>query len=424
MKKKFWIKTRIFLWFWIFVIIFTNVFLYLLYLWFEKSFFSSVEKNISTSFEMVTKSIDKNENWIITNISNEDIEKIKELWLFMFISKNDEEIKQNYKLGNFLYWEKIIFRWDYKWYNIIIWKNIFDFLNLKWRLFEIVLLADLIWFFIIIMMTYLITNTLLKPLIVLSKEISNYDISKNKEPLKNNFWNSEIGLITKSINNLINKSKNILESQKRFIQDSNHELKTPLMQIDTNIEIIEEKISDEKILQKLENVKKSTENMNKIVSNLGFILRDEKDNINLEKINLWEYFEKFVKSFEEDAKKKNISIKIFKNFDLEIENNFYFLDRLFWNLIQNSIFYNNWNNEIKIEIFKDKVILKDEWIWLKTEEVEKIFDRFYRNSNSTIYNKWWNWLGLTIVKKICDDFNWEIKVKSEIWKWTEFEIIF
>ena len=80
-------------------------------------------------------------------------------------------------------------------------------------------------------------------------------------------------MIKESINKLICKSKNILEEQKRFIQDSSHELKTPLMQIDTNIELLEERIDDPKILEKLKNIKNSSENINHIVSNLSFILR-------------------------------------------------------------------------------------------------------------------------------------------------------
>ena len=136
------------------------------------------------------------------------------------------------------------------------------------------------------------------------------------------------------------------------------------------------------------------------------------------------YLNNLVKWFYSIANEKNIQINIEKIEDLEIENNTYFLDRLFGNLIQNAIFYNNWNSEIKIEIFKNKVILKDNWVWIKKDELEKIFDRFYRNSDSNIYNKNWSWLGLTIVKKICDDFGWEINISSEIWVWSTFEIIF
>lgn len=423
MKKKFWIKTRIFLWFWLFVIIILNIFLYILYLWFEKTYISWIESNIEKNFSWI-KEVINNKKWYIINIPEEKLEELKNEGFFIYFWKNDEEIKKNYKIWTYFYGKNIIFRWEYNWFDILIWKNISEFFWLKSKILEIIIFADLIGFFIIIMIVYFITNRLLKPLLELSKKISKYDIEKDKEGIKNNFWESEIGIIADSINKLIYKSKNILDSQKRFIQDSSHELKTPLMQIDSNIEILESKIEDKNILQKLENIKKSSENINKIVSNLWFILREENKNISTEKINLEKYLKNLTKNFDIEAKEKNILIKIEKYFDLEIENNTYFLDRLFWNLIQNSIFYNNWNSEIKINIFKDKIVLEDKGIGIKNEEIEKIFDRFYRNSDSNIYYKWWNWLWLTIVKKICDDFNWKINVTSEIWIWSKFEIIF
>lgn len=422
MKKKFWIKTRVFLGFWFFVIALVNIFLYILYLWFEKTFLNSIQINIEKNYESIKNVID-NSRWYIINFPNKDLEKIKEAGFFTYIWKNDNEIIQNYPLWLYSYWNNVVFRWDYLWYNILIWKNISDFINYKTKILELILIADFLGILLIITMVYFITNRLLKPLLELSKHISKYNIEKDKELIKNNFWDSEIWIMTDSINKLINKSKNILESQKRFIQDSSHELKTPLMQIDSNIEMLENKIFDEKILQKLENIKKASENINKIVSNLWFILRNE-NNFKSEKINIENYLKNLAKTFENDLIQKNIKIKIIKNFSLELENNTYFLDRLFWNLIQNSIFYNKWNNEIKIEIFENKIILKDEWIWIKKEEIEKIFDRFYRNSDSNIYYKSGNWLWLTIVKKICDDFGWKINVDSDIWLWTTFEIIF
>ena len=348
MKNKFWIKTRVFLWFWFFLITIINILLYLLYLWVEDSFISGIEANIEKNYNTIKKVIDQQEaeNKDTINLTSDDLKSLKDLWFFTSFWKKNEEIEKNYKLWSFVYWKEIFFRWDYKWYNIIIWKNISDFLNYKSKMMEVILYADLISVIILIVMVYLITNRLLKPLIELSKFISKYDITKNKELIKNNYWDSEIWLITDAINNLISKSKNILESQKRFIQDSSHELKTPLMQIDSNIELLEEKIEDEKILKKLENIKKSSENINKIVSNLWFILRWEENFQNTEKIDIYKYLNNLVKWFYSIANEKNIQINIEKIEDLEIENNTYFLDRLFGNLIQNAIFYNNWNSEI------------------------------------------------------------------------------
>jgi signal transduction histidine kinase len=98
------------------------------------------------------------------------------------------------------------------------------------------------------------------------------------------------------------------------------------------------------------------------------------------------------------------------------------LDRLFWNIISNSIFYNEWNNEIKIIIDKNNIIIEDKWIWINKEEIGKIFTRFYRNKNSWLYYKNWNWLWLVIVKKICDMFWWKIDIDSELKKWTKISI--
>lgn len=423
MKKKFWIKTRVFLWFWFFVIVAINIVLYILYLWFEKTYIWSIKEKIWQNYEIVKNIIEK-KNWEKISISETELENIKNLWFFIYFWKKSDKIEQNYKLWYFIYWENLVFRWDYKWNNILIWKNIFDFLSYKSKVLEIMILADLIWFFIIITMIYFITNKLLKPLIELSKIISNYDILKEKKEIKNNFWDSEIWLITESINNLICKSKNILESQKRFIQDSSHELKTPLMQIDSNLEIIEEKINDEKILKKINSIKDSTQNINKIISNLWFILRNENNFSEKKEIDILKYLKIFIKNFESEAKNKNIKIILEEKEKLILKNNTYFLDRLFWNLIQNSIFYNDWNSNINIEIFENKVKIIDKWIWIKKEDLEKIFDRFYRNENSTIYYNKWNWLWLSIVKKICDNFWWNLNVKSIFWEWSEFEIIF
>ena len=90
----------------------------------------------------------------------------------------------------------------------------------------------------------------------------------------------------------------------------------------------------------------------------------------------------------------------------------------------NSIYYNNWNNELKIIVNKSLVEIIDKWIWIKQEDLEKIYNRFYRNTESWIYNKNWNWLWLSIVKKVCDIFNWEIKITSKVWIWSHFTINF
>lgn len=422
MKAKLWIKTRVFLSFSIFTIIIINLFSYLLYYSWVNNFLDNTYKTINNEFETIKTFIDLQKSNIFS-LPEYEIEKINSLWFFFYIWNNEKEFEE-YKLGfNNIDNKKIVFRWDYKWYNIIIWKNIEDIYKLKDIFIEMTLLLNIFIIISCLFLSYLITTRTLKPLSNLSNFLTNFDIKNSDKLLINKYWNSEIWKLTKSLNTFILEIKNIFNSQKDFIQDVSHELKTPLMQIESNIELIEDKITDEKIKTKLENIKLSLKNINEIISNLWFILRWEETILKKEKINIWEYLEKFIKNYLEDAKKKNIKIIIEKNFDLVLENNVYYLDRLFWNLLSNAIYYNKWDNEIKIIIQENKIEIIDNWIWIEKEEIEKIFNRFYRNRNSSLYYKEWSWLWLVIVKKICDIFGWKLEIKSEIWTWSSFLIL-
>jgi len=421
MKSKFWIKTRIFLSFWFFIIIITNLFATFLYIFVEKSFINNMQRNISIEYNNIMDIIDNSENNII-DLTDEEEENLANKWLFLFIWLDDKNIIENYKLWSYVYSDNYIFRWDYRWYNILIWKNIRDLVWIKKYIIDTTLVLNIFWLFIAFFISYFVTNRMLKPLIKLSNYIKDYEINSDKKFIINKYWSSEIWQITDSLNSFIAKVKDNLESQKSFIQDTNHELKTPLMQIETNIELIEDKIEDPKIKNKLENIKKSTQNINKIISNLWFILRWDEKIIKIQNIELWKYLEKLVEEYYSLADSKNIKINIINKFDLKIENNSYYLDRLFWNIISNAIHYNKWNNDINIIINKDNVEIIDKWIWIEENEINKIYSRFYRNRDSNIYNEQWNWLWMTIVKKICDKFNWKIEINSKLNEWTNIKI--
>ena len=422
MRSKLWIETRVFLSFSIFIIIIVNIFSYLLYFFVSKNITDNINKNIVNEYQTIKTFIDLQKTNIFS-LPKYEIEKINNLWFFLHIWNNDSEIKNNYKIWfNNTDNKEIVFRWDYKWYNIIIWKNIEDSNELKRNLIEIIFILNISLIISIFLFSYFLTKLSLTPLLNLTNFLNNYKLNNNSKIIKNNYWNTEIWKLTNSINKFIKENKNILDSQISFIQDVNHELKTPLMQIESNIELIEDKIDNERIKNKINSIKESSNNINEIVSNLWFIISWEKINKNKLKIDMYKYFlEKKIK-YENILKEKNININIIKNSELIISNNEYYLDRLFWNIISNAIFYNKWNNDIQIILNNNTIAIIDKWIWINKEEIKKIFNRFYRNNDSWIYYKEWNWLWLVIVKKICDMFWWDINISSEIWKWSNFMI--
>ncbi len=419
--QKLSIKFRVFFSFTIFIILIVNIFSVILFSYSKNNILIQNKKAILNEFETIKTFINLQNNSIFI-LPQIEIEKINNLWFYFYLGNNDKDLQKKYQIWFKNTNNSLVFRWDYNWYNIILWKELIELINFEKEFYEILIFLNIFLVFFSFLISYFITNYSLKPLYNLSNFLNNYNFWNKNSKIKNNYKNTEIWILTQSINKFIEQNNTILENQKNFIQDVSHELKTPLMQIESNIELIEDKISDAKIKNKINQIKQSSKDINEIISNLGFILRWEEILKNKEKININNYFKALIKNYKTLADKKNIKIKIIKNYDLILENNTYYLDRLFWNLLSNSIHYNNWNNEIKIIIDKNKITISDQWIWIETSEIKNIFSRFYRNKNSTIYYNSWNWLWLVIVKKIIDMFGWKIQVESKIGKWSNFEI--
>ncbi len=439
--KKISLHSRVFIIFSLFTIFLVNIFLVVLYFFVQNNISENIKNSIKNEYSTIKTFIDLSSKNSVFSLPQMELQKINNLWFYLYIWKNDLNLQKKYRFWFVENSWEIIFRWDYDWFNIIIWKKLTELNILKQEFLKIIFFLNIFLILGVLVLSYFITKYSLKPLNKLSEFLTNF--RKKWKIIENNYWDSEIGILIDSINKFILENKKITDSQITFIQDTSHELKTPLMQIESNIELIEDKINDKKILEKLEQIKSSSKNINSIISNLWFILKWEEIPKKKEKINMEKYFEELIKKYKnsppltpppsgEGNSKKTLppvrgelegGIKIIKNYDLVLENNTYYLDRIFGNLIENAINYNEWKIEIKIEINKNSIKIIDNGIGIEKQEQEKIFNRFYRNPNSTFYYSAWNGLGLVIVKKICDMFGWKINLKSEVWIGSEFEVI-
>ena len=223
---------------------------------------------------------------------------------------------------------------------------------------------------------------------------------------------------------LISESKNI-SRQKKFIADVSHELRTPITVIKNYVEILENfGAEDPELFQEsMTAIKIATENMQNLVDNLLFLARADENAHTLRKISV-ELNDLIISTVEQI---KNPRIKIIPDKKFFFMGDPEFLKKMFGEFLKNAILYSSDKIFVEIKTAEDSATVKiiDTGIGIAPEDIDKIFDRFYRADKSRTKidtNKNSPGLGLSIAKWIADNHEIKISVQSELGKGSTFEL--
>ena len=124
-----------------------------------------------------------------------------------------------------------------------------------------------------------------------------------------------------------------------------------------------------------------------------------------------------ISRFSNQLKEKNISIKTSLEQDCVIMSDSYLISIVFNNLISNAIKYSKNDGKIdlilKSETNQFSFLVKDNGVGISKEDLNKIFDSFYRSNPSSHPEIKGTGIGLSIVKRLCDSLGIRIVIESE-----------
>ncbi|RMA93072.1 sensor histidine kinase [Hydrogenothermus marinus] len=209
-----------------------------------------------------------------------------------------------------------------------------------------------------------------------------------------------------------------LETQEKFIQNTSHDLKTPLSIISSNFYLIKQK-NFKNIDKNINILEKNIEYMKKIINDMLFMANI--GNKEKTKLNINSILKDLISDFETDIKEKNINLEIIEKENIDFVANYEDIKKLFSNLLENAIKYNEENGEIIIKIDKKEVSIKNTGQIISEKDKDLIFERFYRGDKARTSQG--TGLGLSIVKEIAKSYNIKIKLKTDK-KYNEFIIKF
>lgn len=219
----------------------------------------------------------------------------------------------------------------------------------------------------------------------------------------------------------ITQTKGMIEVQKTFISNISHELKTPLTNIKGYVIALEDAPEPLK-LQFIKTIKNNIDKLENIIVDFLNITKIESSKIvNVEKISVERLKMELNLALSERIKSSGAVITY--NLNLlnkhgELSIDFEKVLTIIKNLVENAIVYRgNKIPEIEISIIetksKYKIGIKDNGIGMAPEDVEKIFERFYRVDKARTSNKAGTGLGLSIVKELIEICGGKIDVLSK-----------
>jgi two-component system phosphate regulon sensor histidine kinase PhoR len=227
----------------------------------------------------------------------------------------------------------------------------------------------------------------------------------------------------------ITRLKELEKIRQDFVANVSHELRTPLTTIKGYAEtLLEGALKEEVAFQFVQVIKRHTDRLAKIVEDLLMLSKIESKEFQMkvEPISLEDLIDDVIDFVKEPAEKRKISVsrnEIPSSLALKADRSY--LEQVLTNLLDNAIKYTPEGGRVTISaVEKDQreiqFLIEDNGIGIPSEDIPRIFERFYRVDKGRSQELGGTGLGLSIVKHLVQAHGGRVWVESELGKGSTF----
>ncbi len=295
----------------------------------------------------------------------------------------------------------------------------------------IILVIDV---FIALLIGYFFSKRLTQPLHALIygiKRLANKDYTVHYEPkgvYKDVFHN--VNFLSNQLTANEKERKKLEIMREDWIGNISHDIKTPLASIQGYAELIKDQdyhFSLEEIREYAEIIEQKSLYIKEVMEdlNLSTRLKNKALSLNKKTVNLVALLRNIVIDILNDPKYSNRNIVFHVNQEnIPVEIDEILFRRAINNLLYNAMVHNDENVQIDVLVEKQErthIMIKDDGKGIRKEELERIFDRYYRGTNTGDAHRG-SGLGMAIAKDIIQEHNGELTINSEIGHGTTIDI--
>ena len=283
---------------------------------------------------------------------------------------------------------------------------------------------------VILLLSYWVSKRIIQPVKRITEQVAN--IGTDKLYLRLDQFNNEDEMndLANAFNNMLDRLETSFETQSNFISNASHELNTPLTSIigEADVALTRER-STEEYVESLKKILNEAEKLNKKTKALLFLAQTAFNGKEL-KFSLIR-IDQLIMDVKETMNRIHPDNKVVIDFSLlpenpmqlKIDGNEQLLHLALSNLVLNAYKYSN-NQTVTVSLGTTAtmviILVKDVGIGIPNNEIQYIYDPFFRASNTSSFEGYG--IGLPLTRNIVKIHKGELKLTSEINQGTICEI--
>ncbi len=306
---------------------------------------------------------------------------------------------------------------------LVYYRGQVDALVLYYGLFPLLVVLTIL--YLTLWLAYRFSRRTISPITRLANQINAIDLSKEGHSLsfdKPGFESDdEIQILADAISHLGERLNAFVTRERNFTRNASHEFRTPLtvINIAADMMLIENNLS-EKSQKSLLKIKRAVYDMESLTEVFLMLAREDSGSMTWREVDVNRVARDQIERAEFLKGNKDIQVKLNEKGQLRVHSSETVIAVLLGNLIRNAVLYTE-QGEVNINIKEDQLTIIDSGPGIPQANIDSIFEPFHRatNENASGYG-----IGLTIVKRLCDRFHWDIEVSSEGQRGTSFKLRF
>lgn len=277
-------------------------------------------------------------------------------------------------------------------------------------------------------LTYRLSHRAISPIVKLADYLEDFRFGGYNQPAVDlsdlrALANAEVDVMIDAIDSFAERLDTFIERERIFTRDASHELRTPIAVFKGSLDLLQRKTDrSEDDIKAFARMRRTVDDMEGLIETLLLLARGEE----VERIDEIRCLNELVPGFVEQvaslAENRGLELTVDDQSQLWIKAPARVIQIVLINLLRNAINYTQQGSVI-VRITKNAISVIDTGIGMSPEELQHAFEPFYRGERSRATSMG-HGLGLSIVRRLVNQFDWSIHVQSNVGQGTEVTVEF